>query len=148
MPIGFSSGSFEEISEGLYRVDLSQGFATSRYSSGMEKLVFEVIYFLLTTKGSIPTDPTIGTRLRGFIGTLNLGRNPDGEAATLIADEVSRAAEIIRSRQVSSGLNAGELLKSIHVEQVVLDRDTQSASVRLVITNKEKQAVGFEIAIK
>lgn len=148
MATGFSSGIFELISSGLYRVNLAKGFSTGRSATGLEKLAFEVIYFLMTTKGSIPGDSEVGTRLRGFIGTLNVGRNPDGIVASMITDEVSRAAEIIKARQASAMLTPAEALDEIYVDQVLVDRDTQSAAVRFMIKNKAKQTVGFEINVR
>lgn len=147
MPTGFSSGAFTKIADGLYRVSLGKGFATGRASTGLEKLVFEIVYFLMTTRGSIPSDPDIGTSLREFVGTLSIGRDGVDQAAVLIADEISRSAEIIRSRQSQVTITNEETLDTIFVDEVVVDRASQSATVRIVVNNRAGQAAGFEIPL-
>ena len=155
MAIGFSAGTLERLGPGVYRIDLRKGFSTSHYATGLEKLAFEVLYCLFTDEGSIPLDPTFGTKLKRLIGLYNVGRN-DTLAATLISTEVLKCESQVKSRQSVANLPAEEKLKSIIIDQIEIVRDDErvesgafaagpSAIVRLVIVNDLDQSVGLEI---
>ena len=88
--MGFSAGTLVALAPGLYRLDLSGGFASARYATGLEKLCFEVIYILFTQLGSIYGDPDQGTKLKGYIGSLNIGGDR-GRIMTVLGDEIVRA---------------------------------------------------------
>lgn len=143
---GFSSGAYEKIAEGLYRIRFDQGFANAHFASGLEKLAFEVIYCLFTTEGSIPSDPTFGTRMREFVGQLNMGAD-ESVVTSLIMAEVVKAENQVKSRQATASLPASEKLKTLVVDMITIERSTQSVSINLIIVNELNQSVGFEIPL-
>lgn len=144
MAFGFSSGAFTQVGPGLYTVHFDRGFNTSRFATGLEKLAFEVFFCLLTSQGSVPNDPEFGTKLRELIGQMGLGVDTD-TASTFITQEVIKAENQVKSRQAPLGLPLDETLKSIILDEVVIDRSAQSALIRMFIVNELDQTVGFEI---
>lgn len=145
MAIGFSAGSFERISEGLYRIDFSQGFTLSRLATGLEKLAIEVLFFLWTSEGSVYDDPECGTKFQSYIGTLAIGADTT-QVAALLADDVMRAENQIKTRQARVALPPAEQLKRIVLDAVEVDKITGTANLKILIINALDQAVGVEIA--
>lgn len=153
MAIGFSAGTLELLGPGLYRINLRKGFSTSHMATGLEKLAFEVLYCLMTLEGSIPYDPTFGTKVKALIGTFNIQRNTT-LAATIIATEVVKCESQIRERQSSADIPAAEKLQSVILDsiEVVSDEEVDGLSnigptaiVRVILTNELGQSVGLEL---
>lgn len=146
MTFGFSSGAFEKIADGLYRIRFDQGFAAAHFATGLEKLAFEVIFCLFTAEGSIPSNPAFGTKLRQFVGQLSMGRD-DGALTAVIMGEIVKAENQVKSGQANASLPAAERLKTLVVDLITIDRGTQAANINLIIVNELGQSVGFEIPL-
>lgn len=144
MAVGFASGTFEKIADGVYRVKLARGFASAHPATGMEKLAFEVIYTLFTTEGSLPFDPTKGTQLMAIIGQTNFGADDADLAATIIAEVIKAEGQVLAS-QVEAVLPDAEKLKSLLVAEITVDEPQQEVSFRLAVVNALDQLVGLEI---
>ena len=144
MSFGFTSGAFERIAEGLYRVRFDTGFASMRASYGLNKLAFEVFYCLFTTQGSIPDDPSFGTLIRRLAGQIMVDA-VDGRAASTITGEILKAEGQIRGRQAVANLPAAERLRSLVIDEVELVPADQACNIRLFIINDLGHSVGFEI---
>lgn len=144
MAFGFSSGTFTQVGPGLYLVDFNAGISTAHFANGLEKLAFEVFFCLFTTQGTIPADSTFGTLLRQIIGQMGIGVNTT-TAATFITNEIVKAENQILSRQSAAALPLTEQLKRIVIDEVLVDRSTQTATIRMFIVNQLEQTVGFEI---
>lgn len=144
MAVGFASGTFEKIAEGVFRVRLAQGFASAHPATGMEKLAFEVLYTLFSTEGSLPFDPTKGTQLMGLVGQTNYGAEDTDLAATITAEVIKAESQVLAS-QLAATLPDTERLKSLILAEVTLDRDEQEVSFRIGIVNVLDEFVGLEI---
>ena len=144
MAFGFSSGTYEKIADGVYRIRLDRGFSAARFASGLEKLAFEVLYCLFTTQGSIPTDPDFGTLLRAFIGQLSMGQDTSLVSAA-VSGEVTKAANQIKSRQLDAKIPPEEKLKSLIIDSIEVLRQEQAVNINIIIVNELDQSVGLEI---
>jgi len=145
MSVGFSIGTFERISAGLFRLKFDKSAALSvRRATGLEKLASEVLFFLLTTEGSIHDDPTCGTLLGTYIGTLPIGGS-EKEIASLLAIEVHKAESRIKFRQAAAALPPSEKLARIVLDEVEVDGEQAEATLRIAIVNQLEQAVGLEV---
>lgn len=144
MAFGFSAGSFERLSEGLYRIRLDSGFESAHFATGLEKLAFEVLYCLFTTQGSVPDDPEFGTQLRSFVGQLSMGGD-EAKIAGVIAAEVYKAESQVKSRQASATLPPSERLKRLVLDSIEIDHAEQQVNFNLIIVNELDQAVGLAV---
>ena len=144
MALGFAAGRLVRLGPGLYQVDLSQGFGSTHFASGLEKLAFECLYFLFSDQGAVAADPTLGTGFAGLIGSLSVG--PDSSrVATLLADQIAGGEARIKTRQQGQTLDPAETLKRLLLDSVTVDATQGSAEIRLVIVNQLDQACGLQL---
>jgi hypothetical protein len=141
---GFSAGAFKTLEPGTYQIDLARGFAEARFASDMEKLAFEVCYGLMTTRGSIPFDPTFGSLLPVAIG--QYASNEVAELQAFVAGEIAHVEAMIKERQASAVLPAAQRLEALDAVEVRVRPAEQQVDVLLTITNGLGESVGFSVS--
>lgn len=136
MSIGIAWGNVERVGPGMYRLDFKSSIYNIRAVTGVEKLVYEVLYVLFTTMGTVINQPNIGCWLTTYLGSLiaDTSGNMDQarEAFTL---EIIRTQDQIKQRHIGIEIPAEEKLGSIVVDEIVVNPTTYDAEIRIVIVN-------------
>jgi hypothetical protein len=140
---GFAAGVYEKLGLGLYSIDVRRGFADARYGTGADKLVFEVIYCLLTTLGSIPSDEEFGTLLPAMVGRVSV--NDVTELQNFVQVEFNRAQAVLMARQRDQQLPDDQRLQRLIADSIEIDKTQSMLTVTAVVTNAAGQSVGMSI---
>ena len=140
---GFAAGKYNKLSPGLYSIDVRRGFADARYGTGADKLVFEVIFCLLTALGSVPADEEFGTLLPAMIGRVSV--NDVMELQNFVQVEFNRAQAVLIARQVDQQLPEDQRLQRLVADAIEIDKQNSTLTITAVITNAAGQSVGMDI---
>lgn len=140
---GFAAGEYKKLGSGLYSIDVRRGFTDARFGTGADKLVFEVVYCLLTTLGSVPSDQEFGTLLPAAIGRVSI--NDTAELQNFVQVEFNRAQAIIIARQRDQQLPEDQRLQRLVADSIEADKTQSMLTITAVVTNAAGQSVGMTI---
>lgn len=111
---------------------------TPRRVTGVQKVVQTFLRVLLTSKGSDPVFPTLGTQLNEYIAFSNIGADVQ-ETNRAVTDAIKDAEQQTRAILTSSGNDLASQLQSVGIIYIEVTGESVNIGVE-ILTNAGTQA--------